>query len=659
MHPVSFSFRQMVMAGSLGLVIAVYPQASAEITSAAVIQEMKRTADSQLADSTEASFHLGLLNLHEVSGEAKYREAVEAAGKKAGFGAGSNFRQASDLDSLLVWLELSGMDHDLAKIRPAIAGFDRIQGEPSEAKPKSISGGQFTWFTSDSLFMAPAVWARLSAITGNPKFLDWADREWWTTVDVLYSPNDGLFYQDNGNFKSKTPAGGKTFLSATNGAAFAGIAHMLESLPEPHVSREKYLALYGAMARSLLKHQHADGLWRDHLVDSGGSPGIPAGNALILYGLAWGLNRGLLPADEFREPMTKGYEALVKTYEPSAVPDGETTGAFLLASAEIVRHVDPTKRRANGMDFSNTKLPGTYLHGQPRTRARHVPERADDFAWENDLVAFRTYGPALRPGPENSGIDCWFKRVPYPVMDKWYIEDVTKLPPGDVAKSYHEDHGEGYDAYKVGDSRGCGGISVWADGKLHNSDTYVSYDMIENTPERVIFDLHYASDFKGQVLRETKRITLIMGQRFFQSDSRFTLDGKPAANLEVAIGLMPQSKDAKPVFDPAAGTMSIWEPFDGHGLGTAVAIDPSRVAEMKTYVDGAGQTQALCLAKTDDTGTIRWFSGFAWEGQGTITSGDQWEKHLREFAGQFVPKPYADFSGETSLRVHNLPVPGN
>lgn len=76
----------------------------------------------------------------------------------------------------------------------------------------------------------------------------------------------------------------------------------------------------------------------------------------------------------------------------------------------------------------------------PRTFARFVPERSDDFAWENDLIAFRAYGPALREGKENSGIDCWLKRVNYPIINKWYVQS-------EQGKSYHKDHGEGCDNY--------------------------------------------------------------------------------------------------------------------------------------------------------------------------------------------------------------------
>ena len=58
----------------------------------------------------------------------------------------------------------------------------------------------------------------------------------------------------------------------------------------------------------------------------------------------------------------------------------------------------------------STKTPQTSVH------ARYVPERMDDFAFENDKVAFRVYGPALTDSAENNGTDCWLKRVDYPIV---------------------------------------------------------------------------------------------------------------------------------------------------------------------------------------------------------------------------------------------------
>ena len=75
--------------------------------------------------------------------------------------------------------------------------------------------------------------------------------------------------------------------------------------------------------------------------------------------------------------------------------------------------LDPTKRRKDLASFAGVTLPVRYLRERPRVHVRFVPERKDDFAWENDLIAFRAYGPALRYFPEDSGFDAWPKRVPW------------------------------------------------------------------------------------------------------------------------------------------------------------------------------------------------------------------------------------------------------
>ncbi len=652
---------------------------------AGIIADMKRVADWQIAnpsshpihDWTQAPFFLGLSNLNQVSGEAKYLEALDGFGKALSYGPGPRLTHADDHAVLQAWLELYRRDKDKAKLDPSIAHFGKVTTALADKPAASISGGTFTWCWCDALFMSPAVWVQLSEISGDPKYLAWADKEWWTTTDVLYDPTHHLFYRDNNFFKKLTPSGKKVFWARGNGWVIGGLIHVLDHLPADHPSRGKYLGLYHDMMAALLKLQNADGLWRTSLLDPQDPQGESSGTAFFVYGMAWGINRGLLPAESFRPAVMKGYAALANHIQPSGMmgfvqkigdsPDKQDTkaestevygsGAFLLAGSEIVRLLDPSKRRTDLASFKGVKLPDHFAPAVPRTFARFVPERSDDFAWENDLVAFRTYGPALRPGAENSGIDCWFKRVPYPVIDKWYLEDRLKLPYGKVNKPYHDDQGEGYDAYHVGDSRGCGGISAWADGALHNSETFIAHRIISSTPERTVFELDYASDFKGKILRETKRITLILGERLFQADSRFTLDGKPAVDFDVAIGLSPQVKGSTPVESPKTGALMFWEKFDGYGLGTAILIDPARVLKMVPYTDAAGQTQALCLAKTDENGGVRWFAGFGWEGQGEITTREQWTAYLKEFAGKYLKKPYADYSSDGNFKVHTLDIP--
>ncbi len=678
--------RRFVFGKFLLLALAtVSPLAAAEPKPAEIYQDMKRVADWQISnpsphavhDWTQAPFYLGLVNLHQVSGEAKYLDALDSFGKKISYGPGPRVTHADDHAVLQAWLEMYRLDKDPAKLQPSAAHFQKIITALAKETPKSISGGTFTWCWCDSLFMSPAVWAQLSQITGDPKYIAWADREWWTTTDVLYDPEHHLFYRDNKFFIRRTASGKKVFWARGNGWVLVGLVHVLDQLPAAHPSRGKYLGLYHDMIYALLKLQNADGLWRTSLLDPQDPHGESSGSAFFVYAMTWGINRGLLPAATFRPAIMKGYQALVRNIQPTGMlgfvqkigdsPDKQDTdanstevygsGAFLLAGSEIIRLLEPTKRRSDLATFKGVTLPDHFLPAAPRAFARFVPERSDDFAWENDLVAFRTYGPALRSGLENSGFDCWLKRVPYPIIYKWYMEDRLKLPYGNVAKSYHDDHGEGYDHYEVGDSRGCGGISVWADGELHNSDTFIAQRIIENAPQRVTFELDYASDLNGKILRETKRISLIMGQRLFQCDSRFTLDGKVAANLDVAIGLGPQIKGSVPAFSPKTGTMQLWEKLDGLGLGTGIAMDPSRVVKMISHADAAGLTQALCLARTDELGGIRWFSGFGWEGQGEITTAEKWTAHLQIFAARFIKAPYADPSKDASFKVHTLDIP--
>jgi rhamnogalacturonyl hydrolase YesR len=90
-----------------------------------------------------------------------------------------------------------------------------------------------------------------------------------------------------------------------------------------------------------------------------------------------------------------------------------------------------------------------------KTMARYVPERFDDFAWESDRITHRIYGQALikAEGTISSGADVWVKKDRRLIVDEMYR-----------TKHYHEDNGEFMDDYRVGKSRGCGGLGIW-DGK--------------------------------------------------------------------------------------------------------------------------------------------------------------------------------------------------
>jgi len=259
----------------------------------------------------------------------------------------------------------------------------------------------------------------------------------------------------------------------------------------------------------------------------------------------------------------------------------------------------------------------------PRTFCRFVPERSDDFAWENDKIAFRAYGPALREGAEDSGIDCWLKRVEYPIIDKWYAGSLE-------GTSYHVDHGEGSDPYHVGSSRGCGGLGLWMNEQLITSDTFTDWEIIQCEPEKSVFVLSYEYTVGKDIYKEQKQITIELGERLFDVVATFTKNGKPAGGLPIAVGITTHEGKAIASADASEGWMACWEVIEGGGLGTGVVMDPAAITEYK-LIDSQEKDQghALLITKTDAAGKVRYRAGYGWEKAGEITTPEEWQTYLQ------------------------------
>ena len=200
----------------------------------------------------------------------------------------------------------------------------------------------------------------------------------------------------------------------------------------------------------------------------------------------------------------------------------------------------------------------------PRVFCRFVPERYDDFCFENNYIAMRVYGPALNAiEATGSGVDCWTKRVEYPICDKWYKLSLAGY-------SHHTDRGEGYDGYKVGESAGAGGSALWIDGKRVSFGTFTKWEILENTSEHCAFLLTYEKKIGGFAYKEEKKISLEMNTRLYTAESTFYKDGEIAAGLPVCVGVTSHAGAAIMSADVLSGWIACWEIMeDGSGLGTA------------------------------------------------------------------------------------------
>lgn len=150
---------------------------------------------------------------------------------------------------------------------------------------------------------------------------------------------------------------------------------------------------------------------------------------------------------------------------------------------------------------------------QPKVYGRYVPERKDDFAWENEFAAWRMYGPALKAENPSNGVDLWLKASPELIVDSFYYrEHVLGLP-------YHINYGKGLDCYKVGHTCGAGGLIVLANDTTYIGGPYDRWTILEQTPERFVFRLEYDSLLvAGHILQESITITAEAGEPMNRAD---------------------------------------------------------------------------------------------------------------------------------------------
>ncbi|AXT61108.1 DUF4861 domain-containing protein [Aquimarina sp. AD10] len=264
-----------------------------------------------------------------------------------------------------------------------------------------------------------------------------------------------------------------------------------------------------------------------------------------------------------------------------------------------------------------------------RTFCRIVPERIDDFAWENDKVAFRTYGPKCQQlfeegkpgGLISSGIDCWTKKVNYPIINKWYANHQKGV-------SYHEDHGEGLDAYHVGTTRGCGGIALVNNNSYFLSENFVSWKVLANGPIRSIFELKYPPVVIDNMhATETKRITLDLGSNLYHCSvsykSENTLD-------TIAIGVTLHKGKGKANSNKAEGWLSYWEPYANSNLGTGVIVTPKSVSNivLDTIIKEDESLNNIWIHSKLIHQSASYWSGYGWQSAGDFNSAQEWENYL-------------------------------
>ncbi len=567
-----------------------------------------------------ATMWVGLAEFADVSGRPKETDAVRALGEKRKWALPAPSHKTpfhADFDTIgQTYLAYYERQPNPEILRPVQADMDalvtKLNSAPSDAKPVA-------WTWCDALFMAPPVLSQLSQITGDRKYIDAMDKEWWRVSARLYDADEHLFFRDAGFLNRKTANGHKVFWSRGNGWVMAGLARVLTSMPADYPTRPRYEQQFREIAARLKTLQGKDGMWRASLLDAAQfSQPESSGTAFDCYGMAWGVNNGLLSRADYEPTISKAWRALVALRRDDHIPGfvqsvgnqpGYTkntgiafygTGGFLLAATELAKMQPPPANAPT----------------EARAFVRLVPERLDDIAWENDRIGFRIYGPRLEAREKTgSGIDIWAKSTRRMVLGAgdWY------------AGKYHQNSGEGADFYEVGQARGCGGLGVWDGTQLQVSRVWQNYKILENGPDRARFEVTYAPWQVGdRKVWETRTITLEAGSQLSRMESVFHSD-KPG-ELTIGIGIA-KAKGDVPTQDAATGTLATWKDYSGDGaLGCAVLVDPKIV--VGTVQDAENW---LILARVLPEQPLIYYAGAGWDKSGYIRQQSDWLEYLAKF----------------------------
>jgi hypothetical protein len=262
---------------------------------------------------------------------------------------------------------------------------------------------------------------------------------------------------------------------------------------------------------------------------------------------------------------------------------------------------------------------------EPLVFGREAPERKDDFAWENTLVTYRVYGPALQAtGEITSGIDVWSKRVPNFAIDSFYKRDLEGSRTDNPSLSYHVDSGVGLDSYYVGPTRGCGGTAVFADHKLIVSKNYTKMKMLADGPIRFAFVLSYAPwDANGASVWETKRITLDAGTHLNKIQSTYEFKGNGAMTLAAGVAVHEGAKAEFPVGSEVASVWDTPQTASAGRIATGMIALPDQHATTE-----AAAGHALMLFSRHPGEPFTYYAGSGWS-KADMPTAEAWNAYLK------------------------------
>ena len=286
------------------------------------------------------------------------------------------------------------------------------------------------------------------------------------------------------------------------------------------------------------------------------------------------------------------------------------------------------------------------------------PERMDDMAWENDLVAFRAYGPALQAkGERGFGYDLFTKyNTTEPILEAMYAKELNKETRAKIAelkktdpkaaaelsreRSYHIDHGYGMDCYAVGPTLGAGVAALMVNDSIIYPWCYKNQEILDNGPLRFTVKLEFTPlTVKGDsTVVETRLITLDAGSHLNRTAVSYS---NLKETLPIVAGIVLHEPDGAVVADAANGYITYVDPTTGPDNGKIFmgAAGPTVVKDAKTVLFSEQEKKernnadghVLAVSDYEPGSEYVYYWGFAWD-KADIKTSDAWNRYMADFA---------------------------
>ena len=248
--------------------------------------------------------------------------------------------------------------YQLAPDEKKVARAKEVMGFEADSKVHDY------WWWADALYMVMPVMTKMYKLTGDTKYLRKLYENILYSDSIMLDQETGLYFRD-GKYvypKHKTGSGKKDFWARGDGWVLAGLAKVLQDMPDTYVRQPFFVEKYVNLARGVKRLQQPEGHWTRSMMDPEQAPGYEtSGTAFFCYGLLWGVNNGYLSKKEFAPAIEKAWHYLttialqkdgkvgyVQPIGERAIP-GQTVnadsqanfgvGAFLLAACEYVRYI--------------------------------------------------------------------------------------------------------------------------------------------------------------------------------------------------------------------------------------------------------------------------------------------------------------------------------